>query len=131
MKFLSGGKKQSFNAQFRIDYDKTIWVDISALGLSVARAILTPTRVQAINRINKVYYDYSFDEIKKLINVDIDFKTLQDIIIGNAIGGNGEVFEFTQFGGTVNIGLKDKEFLNRLTYNRSDSTIASNTITGI
>lgn len=123
MKFLTDGKKQGFNAQFRIEYNKTIWVDISALGLSVARAILTPTRVQAMNRVNKVYYDYSFEEIIKLINVDIDFMTLQDIIIGNAIGSEGEVFEFSEFGGTVNIGLKDKDFLNKLTYNKSDSTL--------
>ncbi len=123
LKFTSGGKKQSFSAQFRIEYNKVIWVDISGLGLSVARAKLTPTRVQAINRINKVYYDYTFKEIKNLINVDLDFMTLQDIIIGNAIGSSGEVFEFTDFGGTYNIGLRDDEFLNRLTYNKSDSTL--------
>jgi len=123
IKFTSGSQKQSFNAQFRLDYNKAIWVDISAVGISVARALLTPKRVQAMNRINKVYYDYTFDEIKKLINVDLDFNTLQDIIIGNAIGSQGEVFEFTDFGGTFNIGLRDTEFLNRLTYNRSDSTL--------
>jgi hypothetical protein len=123
MKFISGSQKQSFNAQFRIEYNKTIWVDISGLGISVGRALLTPNRVQVINRVNKVYYDYSFAEIKELINVELDFMTLQDIIIGNAIGGNGEVFEFSDFGGTYNIGLRDTEFLNKLTYNKSDSTL--------
>lgn len=122
MSFLSGGNKQSFSAHFILEKDKSIWVTIR-VGLEVARAYLTPTRVQAINKINKVYYDYSFEEIKKLINVDIDFMTLQDIIIGNAVGSGGEVFEFSQFGGTYNIGLKDTEFLNKLTYNKSDSTL--------
>lgn len=122
MSFLADGKKQSFSAHFVLEKDKTIWVTVR-VGLEVARALLTPKRVLAINKINKVYYDYSFQEIKELINVDIDFMTLQDIIIGNAIGSNAEVFEFSDFGGTYNIGLKDDDFLNKLTYNKSDSTL--------
>ena len=122
MKFLADGKKQNFNAHFILEKDKSIWVTVR-VGLEVARAYITPNRVQAYNRINKVYYDYSFDQIVKLINVNIDFATLQQIIIGNAIGEGGEVFEMGDFGGTINIGLRDEEFLNRLTYNKSDSTL--------
>jgi hypothetical protein len=73
--------------------------------------------------LDKTYYDYSFEEIKKLINVDIDFYSLQNLIMGNAVGAEGEVFELGDFGGTINIGLKSNEFLNKLTYNKSDSTL--------
>lgn len=122
MKFLANGKKQNFNAHYILEKDKSIWVSVR-VGLEVARAYITPTRVRAYNRINKEYYDYSFEEIVKLINVNVDFATLQSIIIGNAIGDNGEVFELGDFGGTINIGLKGEEFLNKLTYNKSDSTL--------
>lgn len=122
LKFQSGGQKQNVNAHFIIDKDKAIWVSIR-IGLEVARAYITPDRVQAINRINKVYYDYSFDQITKLINVSIDFATLQDAIIGNAMGASGDVFELIDFGGTINIGVKSNELMNKLTYNRSDSTL--------
>lgn len=122
MKFLSDGKKQNFNAHFILEKDKSIWVSVR-VGLEVARALITPERVQAYNRINKVYYDYSFTEIVKLINVNVDFATLQSIIIGNSIGANGEVFELGDFGGTINIGLRGDGFLNKLTYNKSDSTL--------
>ncbi len=123
IEYKAGGKNQRFNAQFRIDKDKKIWVSISVVALEVARAIVTPDSVIAYDRINKKYFQFSFDEIVKLINIDVDFKTLQNIIVGDAIGSEGDVFEYDDFGGTVNVGLRSKEFLNKLTFNKSDSTL--------
>jgi hypothetical protein len=121
--YNAAGKNQKFNAQFRIDKDKTIWVSISVVALEVARAVVTPDSVIAYDRINKKYYQFTFDQIVKLINIDVDFKTLQNIIVGDAIGSDGQVFEFDDFGGTVNLGLRSKEYLNKLTFNKSDSTL--------
>lgn len=123
LQYASNGKKQNFNAQFRIEKDKQIWVTITVVGLEVARAIITPDSVKALDKINKRVYIYTFSELVKLINIEIDFNTLQDIIMGEVIGKKGEVYEFTEFGGTINIGVKSADYLNKLTFNKSDSTL--------
>lgn len=123
MEYSNGSKSQSFNAQFRIEMDKQIWVSISAISLELARAVIRPDSVYALDQFNKKYYAFSYDEIIKLINVNIDFKSLQDIILGLPLGTEGDVFEYNELGATVTVGLKGEEFLNKLVFNKSDSTL--------
>ncbi|MBP6456415.1 MAG: DUF4292 domain-containing protein [Chitinophagaceae bacterium] len=123
MKYESGSDKQSFVANFRLEKDKKIWVTISAFSLEVARALITPDSILAYEKMNKNAYVLSYNQMKELINIDVDFNTLQDIIIGNSIGENVPIVDFAEKGGSVNIVFKGEDFLNQLTYNKSDSTL--------
>ncbi len=123
MKYESGNDKQSFVANFRLEKDKKIWVTISAFSLEVARALITPDSILAYEKLNKNSYMLSYNKMKELINIDVDFKTLQDIIIGNSIAENVPIVDVTEKGGSVHIVFKGDEFLNQLTYNKSDSSL--------
>jgi len=123
MRYIQAGKKQSFNANFKLSRDSAIWVSINAMGLEVARAYITPVRVQAIDRINKIHFDYSYNDIQKLINIDVDFNTLQEIIVGNPVAFSGDVYSLDRVGGIMNIDIRGPEFINKLTYQKSDSTL--------
>jgi hypothetical protein len=124
MHIESGDNKQSFAANFRMQKDKVIWVSINApLIGEVARAIITPDSVKAIERINKKSYLYSYSDIQKIINIEVDFNTLQELIIGNAMSTNGAITEIKELGATSTIFIKGNDYSNQLTYNKSDSTL--------
>lgn len=124
MKYTGTNHKQNFTANFRLIKDSCIWVSIQALSMEVARGYITPERVQAYDRINKNAYNYSFSEIKKLINLDIDFHSLQDIILGNAIAFEGEVYLYDNIGLFQEIGIRDEGYLNKLIYSLTDKKLS-------
>lgn len=74
------------NLNIRIKNDKAIWMSVTALaGLEVARILITPDSVKILNRIENVYIKKPFDYIYQYANRQINFRTLQDIIVGNPI----------------------------------------------
>ncbi|MBL7764466.1 MAG: DUF4292 domain-containing protein [Chitinophagaceae bacterium] len=123
MHFETGDDKQNFTASFRLEKNKKIWVSISGLGIEVARAIITPDSVKAIERINKKAYLYSYQDIQKLINIDLDFQTLQEIIIGNAIATQGNMHDIKELNGMSTFFIKGLDYTNQITYNQSDSSL--------
>lgn len=124
MHFESGDEKQNFTANFRLEKAKVIWVSINApLIGEVARAIVTPDSVKAIERINKRSYLYTYNDIQKLINIQVDFNTLQDLIVGNALSTNGSISDIKELGDLSTIFIKGEEYMNQLTFTKADSTL--------
>lgn len=122
--YESADQKQSFNIHFRIKKDELIWASITVpIVGELARAIITPDSVKAIDRFNKKFYLYSFEGIKKLINIDVDFLTLQQIIIGNPVATQGEITEVKRLNALSSFIIKSDEYINQLTYNNSDTTL--------
>ena len=125
MHFESEKDKQTFIINFRIKKDSVIWASITAPIIGeVARAIITKDSVKAIERINKKQYLYSYHDIQKLINMEVDFLTLQELILGNAIAINGEITEIKELGNLANILIRGKDFTNQLTYLKNDSSLS-------
>ncbi|MFQ3576517.1 MAG: DUF4292 domain-containing protein [Cytophagales bacterium] len=75
----------SVNAHFnlRIRKDSVIWVSVSQFGIEGARFLITKDSIFGINRLNKEFYRYSISYFKEQFDVDIDFKTFQNILVGN------------------------------------------------
>jgi hypothetical protein len=64
--------------------DSTIWLTFSpALGIEMARLIISNDSVKFINRINKTYYIGSFRNVQTLLDANIDFDIFQSILLGN------------------------------------------------
>lgn len=77
-------KNTSFTGQIRMKKDSAIWVSLSpALGIEMARLIITTDSVKFINRINKSYYIGDFKNIQTLLDANIDFDIFQSILLGN------------------------------------------------
>lgn len=84
LEMLVDKKKTSFKGQIRIKKDSAIWVSFTpALGIEVARLMITNDSVKLINRINDTYFigDYAF--LNDFLQTGIDFDVLQSFIIGN------------------------------------------------
>ncbi len=76
--------KTDLNGQIRIQYDSVIWISLSpALGIEVARLMITTDSIKFINRINKSYFKGDFAFISKIFETTIDFDILQALIVGN------------------------------------------------
>jgi hypothetical protein len=77
--------KRSFNVNLRLRRDSLIWMSISpAMGIEVARVLISPDSVKFINRINGTYFKGGFDYISDMLQADLNFNMVQSILLGNA-----------------------------------------------
>ena len=77
-------KKNSFKGQIRMRKDSAIWISFSpALGIEMARLLITTDSIKFINRINKTYFlgDYRF--VNNFLGTNVDYDVLQSILLGN------------------------------------------------
>jgi len=81
--FDNGKNKVSFRASIFAEKNKQIVVMLSKLNIQVARLWLTPDSVKFINYYEKNYFlgDYSY--LSSLMDMDIDFETVNAIISNN------------------------------------------------
>lgn len=82
--FSDNYSKANFKVNLKAQRDEKILVSISKLNIPVGRVLLTPDSVKYVNYIEKNYFldDYSY--LSKVLNIDLDFLTIQSIISNNA-----------------------------------------------
>jgi hypothetical protein len=80
--FKSGKTSQGIPATVRIIKDEGIW--ISAL-FGMAKALITPEEVSFYSAINKVYFTGSFQELSVFLGTQIDYNTLQNLLLGETV----------------------------------------------
>jgi len=85
-KLNDGEKSNSFKLNIRMRPDSIIWISVTAYSYEAARILATPDSLFLINRAEKKYFkgDYAF--INQRLNVDVDFHSLQAILLANSIG---------------------------------------------
>ncbi|MEI8278726.1 MAG: DUF4292 domain-containing protein [Bacteroidota bacterium] len=123
MHFVGEEDKQEFTAHFRMKRDSAVWVSITALGLQAARIYITPDSVRYINYLRKEVAVLPFSKAYNLLPRSMDFRTLQSLIIGNALQSEGTITDATDFGGTWSLQMMNKDFVQEISYNKQDSTM--------
>lgn len=85
--FETESKQMSgINANMRMQKDSLIWISVSAPIIGeVARAVITPDSLKAVDKFHKKVYLRALKDAKDILNIPFDFRTLQDMIIGNPI----------------------------------------------
>lgn len=74
-------------AHVRIRKDEAIWISVTALlGMEVARVMITPERIQIVNRLQSVYIDQPFGYIRRFASEELDFGAVQDLLTGEVLG---------------------------------------------
>lgn len=80
------GEKKAFKTNLRLRRDSALWLSISpALGIEVARMLITKDSVKFIDKINDQYYLGDQAAISEKLGVKLDFDMLQDLMVGNAV----------------------------------------------
>lgn len=84
--FKNEKENKSFKANFRLQKDSAIWISISpALGIELARVLITEDTVKVINRFGKDYFIGDYSYINKRFNIELEFQLLQALLLGNPI----------------------------------------------
>ena len=74
------------NAMLRMKKDSIIWINVNAgLGIEALRAVITPDSIVVVDKLKKRYVVYDFASLSQRYNFDLDFKLIQDLILGNLI----------------------------------------------
>jgi hypothetical protein len=80
------GNSNDVTLNIRIKSGEKIWVSVTAIaGIEVARILITPDSLLMINRLESVYLKKSFAYINDYAGNQINYKTLESLLIGNAI----------------------------------------------
>ncbi len=79
--------KQSFSpiATLRFQKDKTIWVSVKMLGITLAKALITPEKVSYYEKINNSYFEGDFKLLSTWLGTDLDFDKVQQMLLGQAL----------------------------------------------
>lgn len=76
------GKSQSYPVTLRMKKDEAIWINAT---LGLARAYITPEKVQFYDKINNQFFDGDYRLLSELLGVELDFKRVQNLLTGEAI----------------------------------------------
>jgi hypothetical protein len=80
------GNSNDVTLNIHIKKDKKIWISITAIaGIEVARVLITPDSIMIINRLQSVYLRKPFSYINKFAGDQVNYKTIESLLIGNAI----------------------------------------------
>lgn len=81
--FDNGKIKTSFKASIQADKDKQITIVLSKLNIPVGRLRLTRDSVKFVNNLEKKYFIDDYSHLSSVLNMDLDFETVQAIISSN------------------------------------------------
>jgi hypothetical protein len=78
-------QSQSLTIKLRMKKDEVIWMSGTFLGMPIAKVMITPTSVQFYEKIKHTYFSGDFSLINKVLGSDLDFKQLQNLLVGEAV----------------------------------------------
>ncbi len=86
-KAVISNKRVDVSIKLRMKKDSAIWMSVSpALGIEIARVLITKDTIRYLNRLEKSYYIGSFDFFRNHTPIDINLASLQSILTGGANG---------------------------------------------
>lgn len=85
VRYDDGKNSQSVTVSIRIEKDKKIWLNASLIGITGARALITPDKVQFYDKLNGQYFDGDFEFLSQYLGIDIDFTQLQRLLTGQVV----------------------------------------------
>ncbi len=75
-------QSQNVTAEIKIKKNETILVSIRFLGITMAKALITPTEVKYYDKINQKYFEGDYSALSQWLGTDLDFQKVQHILIG-------------------------------------------------
>ena len=85
VKYNDEKQSQNLTAEIKIKKDEQILVSIRFLGITMAKALITPASVSYYEKLNSTYFEGDFSTLSKWLGTDLDFNKVQNILIGQAI----------------------------------------------
>jgi len=84
-KYATEKQSQNVTAEIKIKKDEHILISIRFLGITMAKASITPTKVSYYEKVNGTYYEGDFSALSQMLGTDLDYSKVQNMILGRAI----------------------------------------------
>ncbi|GAB2835512.1 hypothetical protein GCM10027043_42360 [Ferruginibacter profundus] len=121
----SKGKQPDITAVVRIIKDSAIWVSLSAtiLNFEVYRMLITKDSVILMNKRDKEVQYRSLDYLQDVTEIPFDYKTIQDILIGNPIFLDSTIVSYKKVDSKILVSTIGQFFKNLLTLSDDNSLL--------
>ena len=84
-RYADDKQTQNVTAESRIKKDEQILISIRFLGITMAKALITPTMVSYYEKINGNYFEGDFSSLSQWLGTDLDYNKIQNMLLGQAI----------------------------------------------
>jgi hypothetical protein len=78
-------QSHSMSAEIRIKKDEIILISVRFLGITMAKAMITPQKVSYYEKINNTYFEGNYELLSRWLGTDLDFDKVQNIFLGEAM----------------------------------------------
>lgn len=85
VRFENGSQTQNLSAEIRIKKDEHILVSIRFLGITMAKASITPDKVSYYEKIKGTYFEGDFSSLSQWLGTDLDYNKVQNMLLGEAL----------------------------------------------
>jgi len=111
------GKQPDIIATLRMVKDSAIWISLTAtfLNIEVYRIYITKDSVVLMNKQDKEVQYRSLDYLQEVTQIPFDFKTIQDILLGNPVFFNDSNATFKKADQLILVSSIGNDFKNLLT----------------
>lgn len=113
-----------FNAFLRMKSDSVIWVSIiAALNIEAFRVMITPDSIVIMDKINRTIQKKPVSYLQEITRIPFDFKTLQNLIVGNPVYLDKNIISYTDQGERISMSTIGESFKHYLTVSKNDLSL--------
>lgn len=84
-KYADDKQTQNVTAEIKIKKDQQILVSIRFLGITMAKASITPNSVSYYEKIKGTYFEGDFSALSQWLGTDLDYYKIQNLLVGEAL----------------------------------------------
>ncbi|WP_310594190.1 DUF4292 domain-containing protein [Flavobacterium sp.] len=84
VRFSDDKQTQNVTAEIKIKKDEQILISVRFLGITMAKALITPTSVSYYEKMNSTYFEGDFSGLSQWLGTDLDFSKIQNMLLGEA-----------------------------------------------
>jgi hypothetical protein len=78
-------QSQNVTAEIKIKKGEMILISIRFLGITMAKALITPESVKYYEKINGNYFEGNYATLSQWLGTDLDFVKVQNLLLGQAL----------------------------------------------
>jgi hypothetical protein len=75
---------QNMTAEIKIKKDEKILISVRFLGITMAKALITPNKVSYYEKMNNTYFEGDFSTLSRWLGTPLDYNSLQNLFLGRA-----------------------------------------------
>ena len=84
-KYSDKKQNQNITTEIRIKKDEQILISVRFLGITMAKALITPQSVSYYEKIKGTYYEGDFTSLSKWLGTELNYDKAQNLLLGKAL----------------------------------------------